>query len=711
MSQLLIEGFQYGLDVRKSRFTSAPGTLIRCENAHITAGGELEKRRAYVPYATLPTGTHGLLGAGETIFTFGSADLTVSAKNVTYQRLQAGSANMTEVKQAVLFDGKPFVIAAFDDGVVRYFYDGTECTGISFDSTGTARTESEVATALADDFKLDDFTVSAASAVVTLESAEPFEVFTRVRASTGDVLTGVLNSSTTQPAMDATPAVTPEAEFEIGAGLEGYIHAITVAGTELLERDKTLTDGTGATYSTAAVWLHGNPNFSAVAVADAINAHSGTSGFEANAYLSAVKIRPTTPGAALNGTDIDYLVGLQEAPVTSSSDVTTTAFTGGEDIIAAQPQITEITVSALPTGIRDAVYEIQVTRDGAVEDTASALRIPDQEGHSCTVFKNKVHAVNRSILYSSALNDPSTFENDEGASPPVIGADAKNVADNIGGNANLYAVGRYQDALAIFARNSSQVYFVDVDPQNDSLRQTLDYTGTLAANAVVPYGDLDVFYLSSSGVRSLRAKDSSNSAYATDVGSPVDSLLQEAMRGLPRYDVERACALIEPTTGRFMLALGDTVYVYSWYPAAKVQAWSTYKPGFVITAMTIFNNQVYVRSGDELYLYGGRSGREYDSSPVTVETPYMGFSDEGAWKMIKGFSLAAEGTWTLTYKPDPADEAAETQPSVASGVTYNGPHFLSQVRTTHLAVRLTNEEPGRTRLLQMSFYFERGEAR
>ena len=705
MSQLLIEGFQYGLDVRKSRFTSAPGTLVRCENAHITAGGELEKRRAYVPYATLPTGTHGLLGAGQTIFTFGSADLTVSAKNVTYQRLQAGSANMTEVKQAVLFDGKPFVIAAFDDGVVRYFYDGSECSGVSFDSTGTSRSNSQVASALADDFKLDDYTVSATGAVVTLESDDPFDVTTRVRASTGDVLAGVLTASDTQQAANATPAVTPEGGFEIGAGLEGYIHAITVNGTELLERDKTLTDGTGATYSTAAIWLQANPNFSAVAVADAINAYSGTSGFEANAYLSAVKIRPTTPGAALNGTDLDYLVGLQEAPVTGSSDVTTTAFAGGADTIAAQPQITEITVSALPTGIRDAVYEIQVARGDSVEDTASALRIPDQEGHSCTVFKNKVHAVNQSILYSSKLNDPSSFTSGD------LGADAKNVADNIGGNANLYAVGRYQDALAIFARNSSQVYFVDVDPQNDALRQTLDYTGTLAANAVVPYGDLDVFYLSSSGVRSLRAKDSSNSAYATDVGSPVDSLLQEAMRSLPRYDVERACALIEPSTGRFMLALGDTVYVYSWYPAAKVQAWSTYKPGFVITAMTIFNNQVYVRSGDELYLYGGRSGREYDSSPVTVETPYMGFSDEGAWKMIKGFSLAAEGTWTLTYKPDPADEAAETQPSVASGVTYNGPHFLSQVRTTHLAVRLTNEEPGRTRLLQMSFYFERGEAR
>ncbi|TDX21887.1 hypothetical protein DFO67_1326 [Modicisalibacter xianhensis] len=714
MSQLLIEGFKYGLDRRKSRFTSAPGTLIRLENAHITAGGELEKRKAYAQYADLPAGTHGLLGGGETIYVFGSADLaaSVTAKNVTYHRLNPGTGiNMTEVKQAVLFDGKPFVIAAYDDGIVRYWYDGAQCTGISFTSTGTPRTTAQVATALADDFKLDDITVSTASNVVSLESTDAFDVSLRVRSSTGDTLTGVLSSAVTQQAASAYGGAQAEAEFRILGTLEGYVHGLSVNSTQLLVQDKTLTDDSGTTYATAAIWCQDNPNFTAVAVTDAINANTATSGYEASTYLDIVKIRPTAIGSAINGTPVDYLVGPRGAPTNASSGVDMTPFAGGEDAVAAQPQITEVTVSALPVDTYDAVYEVQVSRDGGILDTASALHIPNQQGHSCTVFKNKVHAVNDSILYTSALNDPSAFEDDDTASPPVIGSDAKNVADNIGGNSNLYAVGRYQDSLAIFARNSSQIYFVDVDPQNDTLRQTLDYTGTLSPNAVVPYGDLDVFYLSGSGVRSLRAKDSSNAAYSTDVGSPIDDLLRQVMLGLPRYDIERACALIEPTTGRFMLALGDTVYVYSWYPAADVQAWSTYKPGFVITAMTVFDNRVYVRSGNTIYLYGGRSGQQYDAAKVVVETPYMGFSDEGAWKMINGLSIAADGEWSVTLKPDPSNEATESYAGRLSGVTYNGPGFHTQHRTTHLAIRLENEQAGRSRLLQMTFYFAKGQSR
>lgn len=708
MSQLLIEGFKYGLDRRKSRFTSAPGTLIRLENAHITAGGELEKRKAFAPYADLPAGTHGLLGSADTLYVFGSEDLAsqVNIKNVTYQRLNPGTGiNMTEVKQSVLFDGKPFVIAAFDDGIVRYFYDGAVCSGISFTATGTPRATDQVATALADSFKLDTFTVSAATNVISLQDATPFIVDTRVRSSNGTVLDGVLTMATTQQASNAFGGAQAQGVFRPLASLDGYVHGLSVNGTELLDKDKTLTDASGTTYATAAIYCQPNASFTAIEVANAINAYTVTSGYEASAYLDQVQIRPVSAGATINGTSIDYLVGPRRAPVSTSNDVETTAFADGEDAIAAQPQITEITVNSLPSGTRDAVYEVVVTQDEEPLDTASTLHIPGQEGHSCVVFKNKVHAVNGSVLYTSKLNDPSTFESTE------TGADAKNVADNIGGNANLYAVSRYQDSLAIFARNSAQVYFVDVDPQNDTLRQTLDYTGTLSSNAVVPYGDLDVFYLSDSGVRSLRAKDSSNSAYATDVGSPIDDLLRSAMQTLPRYDIERAQALIEPASGRFMLSLGDTMYVYSWYPAADVQAWSTYKPGFVVTAMSLFENRVYVRSGDTLYLYGGRSGRQYDDAEVIVETPYMGFSDEGAWKEIKGMSIAAEGTWDVVWKPDPANEDTNYQFGRVSGVSYNGLQYQAQVRTTHMAVRLTNKQPGRVRLLQMTLYFNRGQTR
>ena len=44
MAYVLIEDFRGGLDARRSDVTATPGTLITLKNAHITRGGEIEKR-------------------------------------------------------------------------------------------------------------------------------------------------------------------------------------------------------------------------------------------------------------------------------------------------------------------------------------------------------------------------------------------------------------------------------------------------------------------------------------------------------------------------------------------------------------------------------------------------------------------------------------------------------------------------------------------
>src|SRR3546814_10554479 len=66
--------------------------------------------------------------------------------------------------------------------------------------------------------------------------------------------------------------------------------------------------------------------------------------------------------------------------------------------------------------------------------------------------------------------------------------------------------------LAIFARRAIQIEYVDPDPALNQQLQVLNNIGTVAPHSVVSFGDSDVFFLSESGVRSLRARDSSNSA-------------------------------------------------------------------------------------------------------------------------------------------------------------------------------------------------------
>ena len=104
MPYILVEDFRAGLDTRRTEITSIPGSARTLTNCHISRGGEIEKRKAFVTYATLPTGTHGLATAGGQVYVFGSGatpDMSSVPENVNYIRFQppsgVSSTTMTEV--------------------------------------------------------------------------------------------------------------------------------------------------------------------------------------------------------------------------------------------------------------------------------------------------------------------------------------------------------------------------------------------------------------------------------------------------------------------------------------------------------------------------------------------------------------------------------------------------------------------------------------
>ena len=90
------------------------------------------------------------------------------------------------------------------------------------------------------------------------------------------------------------------------------------------------------------------------------------------------------------------------------------------------------------------------------------------------------------------------------------------------GSEDLQAMANYFDNIAVFAKQAIQIWFVSSDENLNQQIQVLNNTGTIAPQSVVEFGDNDVFYLSVSGVRSLRARDSSNAAFVGDIGNPID---------------------------------------------------------------------------------------------------------------------------------------------------------------------------------------------
>ena len=128
MSDLQIRDFRRGLDVRRSPATTEQNSLLICQDAHITSGGEIEQRYGFIPWHDLPAGqTRGLMRAGEHLYVFGTKTDVSLPPDLQYQQLQHPTdpdCQLLEILDSASFNGLPYVIALFDDQSICHFYDG-----------------------------------------------------------------------------------------------------------------------------------------------------------------------------------------------------------------------------------------------------------------------------------------------------------------------------------------------------------------------------------------------------------------------------------------------------------------------------------------------------------------------------------------------------------------------------------------------------------
>lgn len=150
MPALPIKGFR-GIDRRKFKLEGLPGSLYTLENAHINAGGDIEKRKQFSWEGTLPDGCFGLEVQDGGLVTFGSDTPPISnlPSGVTYVQIKhpavyygdsysAGSHDMTAVPWSTNFQGKAVVVATFSDTRTFVYYNAIPIPafsdGISFNA-------------------------------------------------------------------------------------------------------------------------------------------------------------------------------------------------------------------------------------------------------------------------------------------------------------------------------------------------------------------------------------------------------------------------------------------------------------------------------------------------------------------------------------------------------------------------------------------------
>jgi hypothetical protein len=326
----------------------------------------------------------------------------------------------------------------------------------------------------------------------------------------------------------------------------------------------------------------------------------------------------------------------------------------------------------------------------------------------CMTHNSKVYMLADDKVLFSEIDEPTVWNNPDG-----VGNGYVQLSNHVKTPENLIAAVPFQGRLAFFARQTTQLWQVTADPNSWSLQQVLQNIGTIAKNSVQAKGDLDAFFLSDTGIRNLRAREVTLNAFVEDIGSPIDSFIQEKILAYPS-DAVNACSVIEPSTGQYWLFLKDKIYVLSYYPSSQVTAWSTYNPvdsegeDFVPEKFLVFQGKVYCRAGNSVLKYGGETGIVYDDTACIAELPWADLKNPGVEKEGESIHAAFTGQWriemAMDYQTGELNLVHERGPAT-SGLTIIpapgvGNHFKARLRS------MTAEA---SRFSSLTFKFQGGE--
>ncbi len=677
MAYVEIKDFKYGLDTRRPAIVGEPGTLMECINAHITRGGDVESRKEFVSYFTLAAGSFGLHAGNNKSYIFGSAAAPTNLPgDIIYQRLQHPSAAaMSALLFAENFNGKIYAIAEYVDGSVYHFYDAARVT--DWDTlAGTIDGDDTVATYLGDKIDAISAVLASVSGVdIYITAAVAGTAFT---ISVGVTGTGTLTLTQIQANLAATAEVRASASFTITGGFSEAANVIDV-----------ISAGATALISADVPWVLSN-DATALACVIAINAGTETHGYTATNAGAVVTIKaPVGEGATANGRVLTVTPG---GLVTVGS---INNFAGGVTAIAAKPQIEKVAVG----GTYDAANTYTITLNGTAYTITG---LSSGYGRIAKTFKTKMHSAVRAILPFCAVDAPTAWTSGTGDG-------SINISSQDQGSQRLTAFGVYQNLFAAFTRNTVQIWQMDPDPTLNTFQQLLSNTGTRSPKAVIAYGNSDLAYPSDTGIRSLRARDSSNAAFVDDIGTRIDTDVVDFFATLTDAEIENAVGIVDPTDGRLWMAFKNRIYVFSYFPGSKVSAWSYYLPGFTIDGMAVVNNRILVRSGNTIYIYGGTAGTTYPDEgdcEVTVRLPFIDGNRIAGGKQVNGVDIICSGRWTVNLLVDPNDETLETDDIVVAESTVLLERVPISANTTHFAPKLTSEAGGRLLLSSVVVHFD-----
>lgn len=339
--------------------------------------------------------------------------------------------------------------------------------------------------------------------------------------------------------------------------------------------------------------------------------------------------------------------------------------------------------------------------DGALTWTTRTFAITDANcPHSKQVAKqaSKIYAVGvdlTTVRYCKT-GDPRdwTAASDAGFIPAGLNARGSDQVTAI----NLYS----NKSLAIFFSDNAQLWAVDPNPANISINSNIEGVGTLYHRAAGPVSQ-DLYFLAQNGYRSMSFTTLTNNLQDSDVGSPIDKIIKAQILA-----ADDPAAIYYPKLGQFWSINGAVVWAFTFSRTAKISAWSKFTFPFTIDDACVLNQELYVRTGNDVYRVSDTTYKDGVSSIplVDVQMFYQDGKKPGVLKQFTGMDVMGEGMWTISHLFAADNQTLESQAYEYPAITEPNALYPVELLSTRIGPHLIHQKDEAAELSSLMLYYE-----
>jgi hypothetical protein len=194
-----------------------------------------------------------------------------------------------------------------------------------------------------------------------------------------------------------------------------------------------------------------------------------------------------------------------------------------------------------------------------------------------------------------------------------------------------------------------------------------------------------------------------NNLQDSDVGSPIDKIIKAQI-----LSTDNPQAIYYPKLGQFWSINGTVVWAFTFSRTAKISAWSKFTFPFTIDDACVLNQELYVRTGDDVYRVSDTSYKDGVSSIPLVDVQ-MFFQDgkkPGVLKQFTGMDVIGEGQWTISHLFAADNQTLETLAYEYPAITEPGSMYPVELLSTRIGPHLQHQKDEAAELSSLMLYYE-----